>query len=191
MVDNEAVFFQSIPWCATLLNDPVYVVIPTPSRRPNQSTEDALLADTLKTKTTIPAIITLYERPAKGRTLITEARLLVALEYGVNGYPNIAHGGLIGAIIDESMGILLKCNKDMDKTELGEPVDIDTLVTASLKVNYLQAVMTPQTVLVTAKIEEIKGRKFYMTGTVRDGNGAMLAKAEAMWIGIKFTREKL
>ena len=184
-------FFQSIPWCATLLNDPVYVVIPTPSRRPKQSTEDALLADTLKTKTTIPAIITLYERPAKGRTLITEARLLVALEYGVNGYPNIAHGGLIGAIIDESMGILLKCNKDMDKTELGEPVDIDTLVTASLKVNYLQAVMTPQTVLVTAKIEEIKGRKFYMTGTVRDGNGAMLAKAEAMWIGIKFTREKL
>lgn len=103
---------------------------------------------------------TLYKRPAKGRTLIDEACVLVALEYGINGYQNVAHGGFLGVIIDESMGTLLMCNKDTNKDEIGNPVDVDTLVTASLKVNYLKAVMTPQIVLVAVKIGEINGRKF-------------------------------
>jgi len=100
------------------LNNPQYVLIPTPSRRPTQSTEDALLAETLKTKATIPAMTTLYKRPAKGRTLIDEACVLEALEHGINGYPNVAHGGLLGFIIDESMGTLLKIRTKMKQGTL-------------------------------------------------------------------------
>ncbi len=119
-----------------------------------------------------------------------EACVLVALEHGINGYPNVAHGGFLGFIVDESMGTLLICNKDRNKDEIGNPVDVDTLVTASLKVIYLKAVMTPQIVLITVKIGEINGRKFYLTGSVTDGGGTLLAKAEAVWVGIKYPRTR-
>lgn len=190
MVDTESAFFQATPWCAALLNSPNYVLIPTPSRRPKQSTEDALLAETLKTKTTIPAMTTLYKKPVEGLTLISEACVLVALEHGINGYPSVAHGGFLGVIIDESMGTLLMCNKNTKKDEMDQAVDVDTLVTASLKVDYLKAVVTPQIVLVTVKFGEIKGRKFHITGSVTDGSGTVLAKAEALWVGVKLPRAR-
>lgn len=187
MADSESAFFQSTPWCAALLTNPDLVMIPMPSRQPKSSTEDAFLAETLKTKTTIPAMTTLYKKPVKDRTLIREACVLVALENGINGYPNVAHGGFLSVIIDESMGTLLMCNKDIETEEMGENTRpmIDTLVTASMKVNYLKAVVTPQIVLVTVNIGEIKGRKFNLTASVTDGSGDVLATAEALWVGVR------
>lgn len=50
--------------------------------------------------------------------------------------------------------------------------------------------MTPQIVLVTVKIGEINGRKFYLTGSATNGGGTLLAKAEAVWVGIDYPRTR-
>ena len=61
---------------------------------------------------------------------------------------------------------------------------IDHLVTAYLKVTYLKPVMTLQTVIVTANLKNIKGK-------VKDAEENVLAKAEAVWLGLKRSKEKL
>ena len=189
MADNEPAYFKNIQWCAALFSNPDYVSIPMPSRSFKQSTEDALVAETLKTRTTIPAMSMLYKKPPAGQTLITQACILVALEHGINGYPGVAHGGFLGVLIDEAMGQLFTVNKDA-KDEMGQGPGSDSLVTASLKIDYKKAVLTPQVIMVTAAMGEIKSPKIWQTATITDGNGALLAKAEALWIWTKVRRPR-
>lgn len=46
---------------------------------------------------------------------IPSLQVLVALEHGVNAYPNLSHGGLIATLLDESMGMLLTLNGTLDE----------------------------------------------------------------------------
>ena len=75
--------------------------------------------------------------------------------------------------------MLLSVNKGLEGTIVRE-----TTVTAYLNVIFIKPVKTPGTVLVTAKFKDIKGRKYFVKSSVRDANGVVLAKAEALWIGL-------
>ncbi|MCJ1449856.1 hypothetical protein MMC28_000184 [Mycoblastus sanguinarius] len=183
MSDPDKLFFDSIPWCSRLLSDPNYIVVPTRSRQRKESTEDELFAKTFHTQDTIRAGLTLSKKPEAGTSWVNEVCMLLGLEKGVNGYSHVLHGGIVGTIIDETMGLLLVANKDVDASVRG--------VTAYLNVTYLKPIATPQTVLVVAKFREVKGRKYYVDAEVRDGQGAVLARGEALWIGIKKSMEKL
>ena len=190
-MDEERAFFLSTAWCANLLNDPDFTPVATPSRKYKSSTtEDALYGLTLKTKDTFRAVTTIYRRPAPGTILVQEVRQLISLAYGVNGYPYIAHGGIIGVMLDEAMGILLLVNKGLGENK-HDGETIDHLVTAYLKVTYLKPVVTPQTVLVTASLKKSQEKKLYVEGEVKDSEGNVLAKAEALWLGLKRSKEKL
>ena len=178
--------FEAIPWCLELLQDPDFVITPTPSRHYKDSTEDALFAETLKTRTTVRACLSLYRKPSSESLAISELCMLVSLGYGVNGYPNICHGGIIGTVIDEAMGTLISLNKRVKTPS----VKLMT-VTAYLNVTFLQPVATPQTVLVTARLQEVKDRKVYLHASITDSRKIPLAKAKAMFIEVKETREKL
>ncbi|KAI9747156.1 MAG: hypothetical protein M1815_004557 [Lichina confinis] len=139
MTDVEVKYFETIPWCAKLLNDPDFVFFPTPSRRRKESTEDALFGETLKTDATIRACVSLYRRPERsGGAQIEEVRTLFALGDGVNGYPHSCHGGIVATIVDEVMGLLISVNRDME--DLTATV---VTLTASLNVVYLKPVETP------------------------------------------------
>ena len=193
-MDKEREFFLSTPWCAELLNDPDFIAIDTPSRFYKETTtEDALIAKTLKTEDTLQAITTFCRRPTAGTTRVEEVRQLISLGYGVNGYPHIAHGGIIGTVMDEAMGILLLMNKTPDDLVRNRDSrkSMDHLVTAYLKVTYLKPVITPQIVLVTAHLNEVTGKKFFIDGNLRDADGDMLANAEALWLWLKKPKEKL
>jgi acyl-coenzyme A thioesterase PaaI-like protein len=182
----DEAYLKSIPWCAKLLADPDVVITPTDSRDYKASTEDALIAETLKTNDTIRAWLSFYRREARGEERIEELNTLLSLGYGVNGYPHVAHGGVTATIIDEVMGVLIMTNKKLGLVSRGGDI-----FTAYLNVKYLKPVATPQTLLVTAKFKEIKGRKHYLEATVRDGDGIVLATGEALWIGSGTAREKL
>ncbi|MCJ1433431.1 hypothetical protein MMC27_002791 [Xylographa pallens] len=184
MADPDTEYLQSIPWCAKLLADPNFVVIPTSTRKFKKSTEDALFTETLKTDDTIRAWVALFRPPVGGATKIEEVHTIVSLGYRLNGYPHICHGGIVATIMDEVMSTLLSVNKSRNGVSGGA-------VTASLNVSFLKPVWTPQVVLVTATFGEAKGRKLYLESTVRDNSGIVLAKAEALFMRIDKPGEKL
>ncbi|MCJ1278521.1 hypothetical protein MMC21_006338 [Puttea exsequens] len=183
-VDDERAAFLSTPWCASLLADPSYQIITTTSRQRKPDREDALLAEALNTPDTITAWTTLLRKPPPGKTLVSEVRILVALGHGTNGYPGTAHGGFLGVIVDEAMGLLLLRNRGARADEVGGDGYTGYAVTASLKVDYLKAVVTPGIVMVTAEFGRAEGRKRWITATVEDGRGTVLARAEGLWITV-------
>ncbi|KAI9781795.1 MAG: hypothetical protein M1816_002185 [Peltula sp. TS41687] len=189
MPDPDLTYFQSIPWCAELLASPDLAIPPSLSRQPKASTEDALFASTLKSDATIRAYLAFHKRPVAARAArVDELHTLLSLGDGVNGYPHVCHGGIISTIMDEVMGSLLVANVRVGNHEIGaDPV------TASMKVTYLKPVATPQTVVVTARLSEIRGRRKYVVeASLKDGQGTVLAKAESVWIGlVRNSSEKL
>lgn len=176
-LDHE--YFQSIPWCAKLLGETDVVILATPSRQRKESTEDELVAVTLKTDKTIRSWLTFYKRPAAGTTRVDEVYNLLSLGPGVNGYAHLVAGGIIGVILDECMGILGLINQSLGVEGAG-----GFMVTANLKINYVKAVPTPGTYLATATLRELRGRKSYFDASIKDGDGTVLATAESLWIDV-------
>ena len=88
-------------------------------------------------------------------------------------------------MLDETMGFLLVSNKDLENSAIRAET-----VTVYLNIQYLKPVATPQTVVVTAKLREIRGRKYYVDGTIMNEFGEVLAKAETLWMPLK-SSEKL
>ena len=176
-LDHE--HFLSIPWCAKLLAETDIVTVPTPSRQRKESTEDELVAITLKSEKTIRSWLTFYKRPAPGTTRVDEVYNLLSLGPGVNGYAHLVAGGIIAVILDECMGILGTINQ-----RLGVEGAAGFLVTANLNINYVKAVPTPGIYLATATLRELKGRKCYFDASIKDGEGSILATAESLWIDI-------
>lgn len=175
----EHEYFLSTPWCAKLLAEPDVVIVPTPSRQKNESTENELVAVTLKTEKTIQSWLTFYKKPAAGTTHVDEVYNLLSLGPGVNGYAHVVAGGIIGVILDECMGILALVNINLGFEGVGR-----FLVTANLNINYLKAVPTPGIYLATAMLREIKGRKCYFDASMKDGEGNVLATADSLWIDV-------
>lgn len=175
--DHE--YFQSIPWCAKLLAEPDVVVIPTASRQRKDSTEDELVAVTLQTEETVRAWLTFYKRPAAGSTRVDRVYNLLSLGPGVNGYARLVAGGIIAVVLDECMGVLGPLNQ-----RLGYVGARGLTVTANLNINYLKAVPTPGIYLATATLLDIKGRKYYIEASMKNGDGIVLATADSLWIEV-------
>jgi acyl-coenzyme A thioesterase PaaI-like protein len=167
--------------------DPAFYIAPTLSREPKASTEDSLFAGTLRSAETITAALTLCKYPThEVPHRIEEVRTFFSLGKGMNGYPYVCHGGMVATMLDETMGLLLSFNKDLENAAIRAET-----VTVYLNVRYLKPVATPQTVVVTAILKEIKGgKKYYIDGAVMNESGEPLAKAEALWMALK-NSEKL
>lgn len=176
---SDLTHFLAIPWCAALLTSPSTTMLPSPvpSRIPNSNTEGALFAQTFQTPDTIPALLSFYRNPPNTPT--KEIHTLITLGYLLNGYPNTAHGGIITTIIDEAMSFVLKRNK-----ELGTLPGLGDLVTADLRIKFIRPVKTPQTVVIEARLREVKGRKYVVEADLKDGSGTVLAQGEALWIAV-------
>jgi uncharacterized protein (TIGR00369 family) len=182
-VEVEVDVFRSIPWCQSLLQDPDYEIEPTASRIYKQNTrEDALLAETLKTDDTIKGWVSLYRRPTPSQPLKDEVRTLLSLSPGLNGYPRVCHGGIVATILDEVLSILVSvCRRAQ-----GQHGDN---VTAYLNVTYVKPVPTPGVLLVKGKIHKIERRKNFANGEIVNEQGVVLAKAEGLFVSVH--REKL
>lgn len=190
MATNDPTPFQHIPWITALLQDPTYKTLTIPSRTTKASTEDALFSKTINTPTTLSACLSQY-RPPVSPTAYTpdqpeaeELRLFFLLGSDLNGYPGILHGGIVATLLDEATGLLLSLNGHVGDASTREAKDAQPgPVTAYLNTRFLQPVVTPGAVLVTARMLEVKeNRKWRIEGVVRDGEGTVLAEAEALYI---------
>ena len=120
-------YFQSIPWCAVLLEKPGIVpYTPTCRLEPDANgalpTQDQFFRVNLRSSDLIPYAIGFYQDPFSPaiispsptlsglRLLIHSSTLMLDLRPGTNGYNGAAHGGLISTLIDEAMGSLIYIN---------------------------------------------------------------------------------
>ena len=186
MDEPDLAHFSSIPWCSALLTNPSYKITPTVARQRKSSTEDSLIAVALSSPSTIPNCISLYAPPVPPETFISEVVTLLTLGDDMNGGVHRLHGGIVSTLMDDVMGTLLTVNKDLG----GLPLTQST-VTANLTVKFLKGVITPGTVAVVARCRKREGRKFWLDAEVRDGEGVVLAKGEAVWIRLRNDTEQV
>ena len=196
--------FKGIPWTKELLSDPGLTLIhPVRPRVLKESTEDQLFADLFSQPDTIGGILSFHRTPSSSAHEIPEVTTLFDLGYRLNGYPGVAHGGLVVTIIDESMGIFLSRNQEVGAFSPGasrfsvESVvteadgkadrrnDWQDVMTADLRVKFLKPVKTPQVVRIDVRLARREGRKFYVEADLKDEQGTVLAKGDALWIALK------
>ncbi len=91
-------------------------------------------------------------------------------------YPQITHGGITAAILDETIGRAIMIG--------GDPYNFG--VTVELNVKYKKPVPLNVELKVIGRITEIKGRMFYGTGELILPSGEIAATAEG-----KYLRRKL
>ncbi|KAI1113245.1 HotDog domain-containing protein [Nemania sp. NC0429] len=171
--------FAAISWCAPHLQGD-RIVTGTPRSRVIKTTgEDALFGHTLNSESTIVRMLQVHEEPASATERVNEIKVFLTLGSGLNGYPDICHGGLVTTIMDEVIGILIPVNRERKNISSG------THMTAYLNTSFIRPVPTPATILARAWFTKIEGRKFYTQGSIEDESGRILARADALFVELK------
>lgn len=139
--------------------------------------------------------------------IISSVSLLFDLREGVKGFNGYVHGGFLATIMDEAMGSVLVCSYEYQVRKEQEAAArrddasgggggwtpplgvadmnaIGPIVTASMNVKFRQPVSTPCTVVTTATVTRIQGRKVFFDVDVRDERGAVCASCEGLWISM-------
>ncbi|KJX99557.1 thioesterase superfamily protein [Zymoseptoria brevis] len=211
-LESQSPFLRE-PWLASQLQHPDTVIRVTPSRESKVSTEDSLFAEILKTDRTIQSCLSFYldhrsssnsassrsqnaegreaESTAKSEDGIGEVTTLIAMGNGMNGHPQILHGGITATLIDESMGIFQSVNHSYrtDKMTKGPEESFAGTFTAQLTVRYLAPVRTPGCVEVKVRSVKREPRKEWLKAEVRQwvgdqegGEAVVVADGEALFI---------
>ena len=102
----------------------------------------------------------------------------VAAEYTLHenyqGYPGVAHGGVVAAMLDEAAG----------RSLMGDLEAPRFMFTARLNVRYRKNVPVGQPLRLVGKAGESRGRTATATSTIYDQAGNILAEAEALLINV-------
>ena len=184
-------------WCAQVLDDPTLRPIATRNRDPKVSTEDSLVAETLATDATIPAWQSFY-RPFTGKDtrdavsngngsdgtapVAGELISLLYLGRGMNGHADIVHGGVIAAILDDTMGTIARSHRTP-----GLPA-----FTAYMTVQFKKPLPTPGAVLCRSWLERrSSGKKLFLRARVEDGEGGVYAEAECLYVEVWPREQKM
>lgn len=177
-LENLKVQLGSIPWCKDLLRDKNIVVEIPVGRQVKRGGDDAAFAYTFKTKETIPLYVVLHQPPQQPGSPVNEVKGILQIGSGLSGFPNTCHGGIVATILDEIMGELINVNLKH------RAILRTSYMTAYINTTYLKPVSTPSTILARARVSKIDGRKLLSTSTIEDGHGTVLAKAEALFVGL-------
>ncbi len=98
-------------------------------------------------------------------------RTKVVLSRHLNGYRNVAHGGVLAALLDESMG--------WAATVFGRKHPM--YVTGELTVKYLAPVSVGEEIEVVSRLEEDAGRVAYSVGEIRS-SGRVCVRARGKFL---------
>lgn len=92
--------------------------------------------------------------------------------FGVHhqGGPGIAHGGIVGAALDEACGLLATWHRF-------------PAVTARITIRYRKPAPIGKALQVTARVDADRGRKIEVSGALHDGD-ELLAEAEGTFLHV-------
>ncbi|KAL6823638.1 HotDog domain-containing protein [Trichoderma camerunense] len=185
--DDALAYFRTISWCADLLGvSGTYYFRPN-CRNPASDHRDQFFSTTVATPTTLKHVLCFFATEDRDvlqdtSTPIAKVQTLYAPEDGLGGVGSMMHGGMIMALLDESSNVLLEINAVMNKQ--------DTMfqagsVTGGMEIKFMTPVLTRQTVLATANIDAVEGRKMRIKCDICDEDGIILAKASSTWFVVK------
>ncbi|KAI1908532.1 hypothetical protein LOZ53_003692 [Ophidiomyces ophidiicola] len=187
--------FRANPWTASFISKGDYFPVETSARVKKPLGEDAFIAETIATPTTIPHCLTLQHRnpiapaseppslpapPAKWPKITTPPNIVTLFEFGnpgISGHPNTAHGGVISTLIDEMMSVAIAMH--IPGYTFNEATERGRIYTLQLDVRFRNPVYVPgPAVLKTWCISKV-GRKFWLRAQVLQEEGLGDEKAAA------------
>lgn len=189
--------FKASTWLSPYLQNSLYEAVPTFSRVLKPSGADYFFSTTIRTENTIPHLISLKLKnvvalekiessSAKAQKGLSapvpenpDCVYLISLGSGLDGHLNTMHGGMLSAILDETMGLTVM----LHYTEhTPNPDQRQSLYTVKLITTYRAAVPTPGDVLVKSWVTRREGRKFYSRGQICNQAGMVMTEAEGLWV---------
>jgi len=195
--------FKSLEWTRKHMENPAYKLVSTPSRISKSDGEDNFFAETLKTSRTFSNWLCLmrqdYRTPAEsakgtfrpssnkpGRASQApdnpDCQFLIELSAGLNGFRDTMHGGVLCAILDETLSVCVEFHRQL-------ATDGRTLLyTGTLQLTYLAPLPTPSVVLVKCWLEAREARKWYLKGQVVGEDGTVFTEGEGVWIASRQTK---
>ncbi|KAJ5046052.1 hypothetical protein NUH16_002877 [Penicillium rubens] len=173
-------FFANMPFARPYMdNTSLYQPVPFVSRYDKGDLSDKFFNKAIKSHDTIPRALAFMQRPGflhspptheDGTELSQSAEnpffiTFCQIESGVNGYIDTAHGGVLAALFDETLGLCAESYR-VFVSEEGEH-----LLTASLEVTYRSPVRTPGAVVIKTWL--------------LDQDGLLKAEAKSLYIGLR------
>ncbi|KAF8880893.1 HotDog domain-containing protein [Gymnopilus junonius] len=107
----------------------------------------------------------------------SESIVFLHVGRGLCGHDGIIHGGLLATLLDETLARTAISN-------LPEKVG----VTAQLTLNYRAPTMADQFVVIKTRVDEAKGRKVNVSGSVEDLQGTVLVQATATFVQPRYAK---
>jgi len=98
----------------------------------------------------------------------------VTLPEQYQGYPGIAHGGIVAAMLDETAG----------RVHMGDGMTPRFMFTARLTVNYRKNVPIGKPIKIIGQAGASKSRTAAATSAIYDENGDLLAEADALLVNV-------
>lgn len=178
--------FTAMPITQQTLNDPNFTIISHPREVTHNGKGHTLSGKTFNTDETIKEVLNLF-RPSTSKSLDfpqpeasrPENRRFYTLGGDLNAHPGLMHGGVIGCLLDSTLGNAIGLTlKDLDL------IGGSSMFTVQLNIKFKKAVQTPGTILARAWVVRIEdgGRKVWAEGVLEGEGGVLYAKAEGMWL---------
>ncbi|KAF1808735.1 hypothetical protein P152DRAFT_207532 [Eremomyces bilateralis CBS 781.70] len=167
--------FKSIPWCSPSISDPSFRLVSMSRTLTQPGNGHSLMAATWNTDETIKELLSMYRPADKSTGQTGEVRRFYTFGTGLNSHANVLHGGVIGSILDSSMG-----------NAIGQGIpDRTPTFTVQLNISYKNPVKTPGTIMARSWVVKAEGRKIWVQGVIESGNGIVHATSEGIWLRAK------
>ncbi|GMG36572.1 unnamed protein product [Aspergillus oryzae] len=187
-------FFAQIPFARPHLDkSSPYHPVPFVTRYDQGDLSDKFFSNAIHTNDTIPRILALTRKEYFLPSLLTvekesdqpeglEEPHFVAfcqLESDVTRYINTTHGGVLAALLDETLGLCAETYR------VFIPDEQEHLPTARVEVDYHSPVPTPGIIVIKTWVKRTGGRKWFLEAHVLDHEGSMTATTKSLYIRLK------
>lgn len=177
--------FAAIPFIQQTLKDPNFRIISHERDVTHDGKGHTLMGKTWNTHGTIKEHLSLFrylesksvEFPQPEATR-PESRRFYTLGGDLNAHPDLLHGGVIGCILDSTLGNAI----GITLWSLGHRDG--SMYTVQLNVTYKHPVRTPGTIMSRGWVVKTEngGRKVWAKGVIEGEGGIVHAIAEGMWL---------
>lgn len=185
--------FSAIPWTRSTLDDPEFGIVPQSRTVTHDGIGHTLTGKTWNTDGTIKELLSFWRSPQSaattpvlGESQRAELRRFYTFGGDLNAHPGLLHGGVIGCILDSSMG---GCVGQV----VHDPAERFSLFTAQLNITYKKPIKAPGTVMVRSWVSKVEagGRKLWAHGIIEGEGGVVHATADGLWVRAGAGKEKL
>lgn len=177
--------FAAIPFTQSTLQDPSFTIISHPREVTHDGKGHTLMGKTWNTDDTIKELLNLF-RFSKSKSsdfpqheaTRPETRRFYTLGGDLNAHPDLMHGGVIGCILDSTLGNAI--GSTLRDLGFGHG---SSMFTVQLNITYKKPVRTPGTIMARGWVVKMEdgGRKVWAKGVIEGEGGVVHALAEGMW----------